>query len=137
MSRIKFLSMFLLLALLLSAGPGVTLAQEPPPQERTADGVQPLGSWGWTYASRWETPWVEGRWHKLAVWTHPYGRRQQYLGSGGYQDTCSSPHGCIDQWTWWLQSPESKLGVPFSWWLSPLKFDRRNIGNYLAECYFD
>lgn len=138
MRKAKFFLMFLLIVLLLNAVPGVTLAQKPgPPQKHTADGVQPLGSWGWMNASRWETPWEGGRPHKLAVWTAPWCRRQQYLGPGGYQDTCSSPHGCIDQWSWWLLSPESKLGVPFSWWLVPWKPERRNIGNYLAECYFE
>lgn len=136
MYKVKFPLIFLLLAVLLSARPGETLAQEPPPpQVRTA--VQPFGSWGWMYSSRWEFPWEGGRPHVLAVWTAPWCRRQQYLGPGGYQDTCSSPHGCIDQWTGWLLSPESKLGVPSSWWADPRKLERKNIRNYLAECYFE
>lgn len=138
MSKLKLIPVLALLALALSTVPGVTLAQEPPPpQVRTMGSVQPLGSWGWMYGSRWEDAWSGGRPHILAVWTAPWCRRQQYLGPGGYQDTCSSPHGCIDQWTWWLQYPESKLGVPLSWWAVPWKWERRNIHNYLAECYFE
>jgi len=57
MRKVKWVLLLLLLALLLSDRPGVTLAQEPlPPQVHTADGVQPLGAWRWMYGSRWEFP---------------------------------------------------------------------------------
>jgi hypothetical protein len=117
MRRIRLFSVFVLLALFLSVRPGVMLAQEPPlPRERATDGVQPLASFRWAGASRWENPWVGGQPHKLAVWTAPHCRLQEYRGPGGYADTCSSSHGCINLWSWWLLSPESKLGVPLSWW---------------------
>lgn len=106
--KVKLVSMIVLLALLLSAVSSVALAQEPPPP---VPDVHPLA--GWFTASRWETPWVGGRPHKLAVWTHSYCGSQQYNGPGGYGDTCSSSHGCIDRWTWWIYYPEAKLGVPF------------------------
>jgi hypothetical protein len=95
---------------------------------------QPLW-WARVYADQWEDVWSGGRPHKLAVWLLPYCHQQQYHGSGGYADTCSSSHGCIDQWTWWLRSPVSKLGVPYSWWIDPFKPDRRNIRNYSAVCW--
>jgi hypothetical protein len=41
MRRIKFLSAFVLLALLLSAWPGMALAQEPPPEVQLDEGKEP------------------------------------------------------------------------------------------------
>lgn len=138
MQKVKFVWTFVLLVLLLGAELGTVVAQAPLlPQQRAGDGIQPTGWWSQHLASRWETPWEGGRWHKLAVWTATQCYGQEYLGPGGYQDTCSSPHGCIDQWTWWLLYPESKLGVPLSWWLAPLKPGRRTISNYRATCWID
>lgn len=93
--------------------------------------------WARIFGSHWEYPFVNYRPHVLAVWTRPRCYGQQFHGSGGYQDTCSSGHGCIDQWTWWTRSPQSKLGVPGSGWLVPWRTDRRAISNYSAACWFD
>jgi len=41
--------------------------------------------------------------HVLAVWTFPYGHDPHFHGAGGDATTCSSNHGCISNWTWWLQ----------------------------------
>jgi|GEM_PF-4853337 len=42
MSRIKFVSVFVLVALLLSVMPGATLAKEPPPEPQTPDRFIPV-----------------------------------------------------------------------------------------------
>ncbi len=139
MHRVKFALALMLLTLGLSSESSLAFAEESPPLHPTvepnsstySDPPQPLW-WGRAYADHWEFPIVGGRPHVLAVWTLPYCHEQQYHGPGGYQDTCSSSHGCIDQWTWWLQFPQSKLGVPFSWWIYP---PRQNIGNYSARCW--
>lgn len=124
MRKAKLLSIAVLLALLLGPASGMALAQKPPPQPTW---------WGRVIATRWEDAWSGGRLHKLTVWNLPFCHSQEYLGPGGYADTCSSNHGCIDQWTWWLRTPESKLGVPYLWWL--FKPERRNINNYRATCW--
>lgn len=141
MRKVKIVSVFVLLAVLLSAGSGMALAQEPPPASSNVASTiarqeppQPL-SWARLGGDHWEFPWSGGRLHRLAVWSFPYCYGQQYHGPGGYQDTCSSSHGCIDQWTWWLTYPESKLGVPFGWAAVLWKRGRRNINNYSAVCW--
>jgi hypothetical protein len=127
--------MLTVLALMLNLGLSVALAQEPwPPEKSAQDGIEPTW-WGHVLASRWEPGWVGWDPHLLAVWTFPYCHQQEYLGPGGYQDTCSSSHGCIGNWTWWLTYPESKLGVPRSWWI--LNPARWNISNYRARCWIN
>ena len=143
MRKVKFVSVFVLLALLLSAGPSTALAQEPPPVDSPAlthvqgkepeGGIGPLGLWMYTNPSRWEYPFVGGRWHVLGVWSGRSGYGQAYTGPGGYSDTCSSSHGCIDTWTWWLTYPESKLGIPFTWYWG--SSNRRVLENYWAWNY--
>lgn len=140
MRKSKLVLLFMLLVLLLSVGPGAVLAQEPPPVDSTvAPELSPQQSppqplwWARIRANHWEFPWSDWRPHVLAVWNFPYCHDQQYHGPGGYADTCSSSHGCIDQWTWWLKDPQSKLGVPGSWWLG--KPERRDIYNYSAVCW--
>ncbi|HIK25060.1 MAG TPA: hypothetical protein IGP91_04455 [Thermosynechococcus sp. M46_R2017_013] len=44
MRKLKLIPVFALLALVLSAIPDLTVAQEPPPQESAAEGVQPSGN---------------------------------------------------------------------------------------------
>ncbi len=142
MHKGKFVLALVLLVLPLSGGGSLAFAEDPDhirpmivlnPSPRP-DPPQPLW-WGRVYADHWEFP-IEGlRPHVLAVWTLPYCHQQQYHGPGGYADTCSSSHGCIDQWTWWLRYPQSKLGVPSSWWSSLFHPERRNIRNYSALCW--
>jgi hypothetical protein len=158
MRKAKFVLIFVLLALLLSAGPGAVMAQEPTPpvpdaalaqepppvssptptyaQGEDPEGeIGPLGLWMYTNPSRWEFPVVGGRPHCLGVWTGRSGYGQAYTGPGGYGDTCSSSHGCIDTWTWWLTYPESKLGIPFIWRSVPWETGRRKLENYWAWNY--
>ncbi len=105
----------------------------------TSDAQEPLEPlwWATLLGDRWEFPWEDGRWHRLTVWSFPFCHGQQYHGPGGYQDTCESHHGCIDAWTWWLLSPESKLGVSWLWSLCPLHPGRRQISSYSAVCWVD
>lgn len=106
----------------------------PTPRPPLTPEPQPLW-WARISASRWEFPWADWRPHVLAVWNAPHCHSPQYHGPGGYADTCSSSHGCIDQWTWWIRYPESKLGVPGSWWI--MRWERRNINNYSAVCWIN
>lgn len=58
--------------------------------------ISPKALWVYTNPYKWEYPWSGGRPHVLAVWSGMYGYGQAYTGPGGYNDTCSSSHGCID-----------------------------------------
>ncbi len=124
MRKLKLVSLFVLLALLLSAAPAA-IAQQPanrpgPPQPQW---------WATTHPYRWE--YVEGG-HWLAVWGGTDGYDQHYV-PGDWQ-TCFSGYGCIDSWTWWLKYPESKLGVPSTWrstWPGAT-----NLNNYIATCWY-
>ena len=132
MRRVKFMSVFVLLALLLSALPGAALAQEPPPVGPYANGPappQPAGWWERNRPYRWE--YVEGG-HWLAVWNGYWCSDQHYL-PGDWQ-TCPSGHGCIGSWTWWIRYPESKLGVPSHW--RSIWPGAKDLGNYEAYGYF-
>ncbi|MCX2728379.1 hypothetical protein OO015_12850 [Thermomicrobium sp. 4228-Ro] len=93
--------------------------------------------WARIRGDHWEFPFVDYRPHVLAIWSRPSCYSPQFHGSAGNQDTCSSGHGCIGQWTWWMRAPQSKLGVPGRWWVTPWRADRRNISNYSAVCWFD
>ncbi len=74
-------------------------------------------------------------WHVLAVWTFPYGHDPHFHGAGGDATTCNSNHGCISEWTWWLQVPESKLGVPKQWWVTNFQNGSGSPSNYSATVW--
>lgn len=76
-----------------------------------------------------------GNCHHLATWTRPYGNNPHYTGSGGDSATCASSHGCISQWTWWLRTPESRLGVPKSFYF--IGIGPMTISNYIASVWYD
>jgi hypothetical protein len=117
MNRIKILSIFVLVVLLLSASLSTALSQEP------------KGWWATTNPYRWE--YVEGG-HWLAVWSGTHGYDQHFV-PGDWQ-TCFSGYGCIDSWTWWLLYPESKLGVPSTW--RSVWPGAKNLNNYIATCWY-
>lgn len=73
--------------------------------------------------------------HFLAVWNLGSGNNQHYIGPGGDAATCSSSHGCIGSWTWWMNPTygPSKLGIPKTFLL--LNPDRRNGLNYQANVW--
>lgn len=73
--------------------------------------------------------------HFLAVWNLGNGNNQHYIGPGGDAATCSSSHGCIGSWTWWMNPlyGPSKLGVPKTFLL--LDPDRWNGSNYQADVW--
>lgn len=73
--------------------------------------------------------------HHLATWIRPYGNSAHFVGSGGDASTCSSSHGCISQWTWWLQTPESRLGVPKSFYF--VGSGAMVASNYTASVWYD
>lgn len=73
--------------------------------------------------------------HHLATWTRPYGNSPHYIGSGGDNATCGSNHGCISQWTWWLLTPESRLGVPKSFYFTGI--GPMTASNYTASVWYD
>lgn len=78
--------------------------------------------------------------HHLATWTRPYGNSPHYLGSGGDSATCWSNHGCISQWSWWLTTPESRLGVPKTFYFLGswgVGGGGNNINNYSASVWYD
>lgn len=133
MRRIKFLSVLVLLALLLSTVPGAVLAQDPPPVSSLVGRPtppQPEGFWGTAYAYRWE--YVNGG-HWLAVWRLWWCYDPHFV-PGDWQ-TCGSGYGCISSWTWWLQYPESKLGVPSHW--RSIWPGADEISNYIATGYLN
>jgi len=133
MRRIKFLSVLVLLVLLLGTGPGTAMAQNPPLIDSPAGGFappQPEGFWGTAHPYRWE--YVEGG-HWLAVWRLWWCYDQHFV-PGDWQ-TCYSGYGCIDQWTWWLSYPESKLGVPSTW--RSIHPGAQILSNYIATGYFN
>lgn len=133
MRKVKIVSVFALLALFLSIGASAIQAQEPPPITPTATKPRPSGPqplwWATTHPYRWENP-SPGEW--LAVWGGSDGHDQHYV-PGDWQ-TCASGHGCIDSWTWWLQYPESKLGVPSHW--RSIWPGAKNLNNYIATCWY-
>jgi hypothetical protein len=128
MRKWRFVLGFIMVALVLSSAPGTTLAQEPtPPDSKNTLRV------GWFRGSRWGWEYTP-RPHRMAIWTQSYCGNQEYLGPGGYHDTCSSSHGCIDTWSWWSPSPDAKLGIPLTWWGDPRHIERTHINNYRAYC---
>lgn len=132
MRKVKLVSLFVLLALLLSAETGVLLAQGPPPVTPSPNKLSPSGPqplwWGTVYAYNWENP-SPGEW--LAVWRWAEGHDQHYV-PGDWQ-TCGSGYGCIGSWTWWETYPKSKLGVPSHW--RSIWPGAKNISNYTALCW--
>jgi hypothetical protein len=72
--------------------------------------------------------------HHLAAWDYPYGYDQKYYGTGGYNTTCnfSGSNGCIDKWTWWLKVPESRLGVPKTFYFTAVWSGSMEAYNYAA-----
>jgi hypothetical protein len=95
--------------------------------------VQPLGYWVNAHSYRWEEVNDNGDTHWLAVWRLWWCYDQQFVP--GYLLTCWSGWECIDNWTWWLHHPESKLGVPSTW--RGIQPGAQNLSNYLATGYFD
>lgn len=75
--------------------------------------------------------------HHLATWTRPYGNGPHFVGSGGDAATCNSNHGCISQWTWWLLTPESRLGVPKSFYFPYVLSGSMVASNYTASVWYD
>ena len=80
---------------------------------------------------------IANRWHILAVWSLPKGHSPHFLGKGGDATTCPSNHGCISRWVWWLQEPQSKLGIPKGWWATNIHNGSANPRNYSATVWFD
>ena len=90
---------------------------------------QPQGWWSTAHPYRWE--YVKGG-HWLAVWACTHAYNQHYV-PGDWQ-TWQPRYNTIPHWTWWLQYPEAKLGVPSHWrgWWPGAK----HLDNYVATCYF-
>lgn len=126
--RLLFVVVFVVMAV-VAITPGY--AQDKGP----GGAIEPQGWWAYNNPYKWEYPFEGGRWHVLGVWSGSNGYGQEYTGPGGYDDTCSSNHGCIDNWTWWSLNPESKLGIPFTWFWDPGKPERRIGSNYWAWNY--
>jgi hypothetical protein len=78
----------------------------------------------------------DGETHYLATWPWPHGNNPHYLGYGGDAATCVPTHGCINQWTWWLTSPESRPGVP-KFFLITNWPPGNTISNYSATVWMD
>jgi len=77
--------------------------------------------------------------HHLAVWGYPHGHNQHYQGLGGDALTCKlgGEHGCISNWTWWLQVPESRLGIPKTFYFGAAWSGSMNAHNYSATVWVD
>ena len=99
--------------------------------------AEPQGFWTYTSPYTWEYPVVDGRPHVLGVGSGQQGYGQTYNGPGGFNDTCPSRHGCIDQWSWWQIHPQSKLGIPSAWFWDITKPARREGSNYKAWNYLN
>ncbi len=127
MRNVKLILVFILLALLLSVIPAARAWELFSPPSPTY--------WISARADHWETVYVNGEEHKLAVWNEPYGFDPHFHGPGGDMVTCCSTHGCIWNWTWWLRYPQSKLGVPKSFLICGFFFDSQNISNYSATVW--
>jgi len=74
-------------------------------------------------------------WHVLGVWQFPHGNSPHFHGTGGDATTCSSSHGCISSWTWWLTTPQSKLGIPKGWWATNFNNGSGSPSNYSATVW--
>lgn len=76
-------------------------------------------------------------WHVLAVWDHPQGHDPHFHGAGGDATTCvnNGGHGCINEWVWWLREPNSKLGVPKTWYSTNFHNGSNNANNYSATVW--
>jgi hypothetical protein len=125
----KIIFILLVLALqLLGIGTKAALAAGPqpfaPPKPEWWAGFTPY---------RWEHVIDQKGDHWLAVWGEIQCYDQHYT-PGDWQ-TCDSGYGCISNWTWWLQTPESKLGVPSTW--RSIWPGAQDLNNYTATCYFN
>jgi len=83
------------------------------------------------------TQWTRSGTHYLAEWNAPNAYGPQFLGTGGFNTTCSysGSNGCIDQWTWWLKYPISRLGVPKTFLLTAAWAGANDIENYSATVW--
>lgn len=133
----KFISMFMLLAMLLSIGP-VTSSQSPP---------EPLGYWvthtAYKVAKTFQDPPLF--WHFGAWFSGMNCYNQHYLGPGGDSATCTYPncgdHCCISTWDWWGDY-HAVLLLPHCWLYSTAcitgKISARwEPNNYQATCYMN
>ena len=77
--------------------------------------------------------------HHLAVWDYSHGHNQHYHGLGGDALTCQlgGEHGCISNWTWWLRVPESRLGVPKTFYFGAVWSGSMDAHNYSATVWVD
>jgi len=129
LGKIRY-AIYLLLVLSMLAMPMVPVFAQSPLNNNTHEArvgapPQPQGWWGTANPYRWE--YVEGG-HWLAVWACTHAYNQHYI-PGDWQ-TCASGYGCISNWTWWMQYPEAKLGVPSHW--RSLWLGAQNLNNYIA-----
>ncbi len=121
MRKVKFVSMFVLLALLMSAGPGVALAQ-------------PLQGWITTTAydvgySHWD-----GGPHYAAFFSGDHGKNQHFLGTGG--DAATAPYsGGIAAWDWYPPTWQSRLLLPKTWLVAEAWRGAWVADNYLATVF--
>ncbi len=75
--------------------------------------------------------------HHLAAWDYTYGHNSHYHGTGGDWLTCQlgGEHGCISGWTWWLQYPESRLGIPKTFCFGAIPSGSMDANNYSATVW--
>lgn len=146
MSELKLVSVFALVALLLSATSGAAMAQETRPDSSELEGIgvstraaqdleidgppQPLAGWVrlQAYSVAIAYWWWDGP-HWGAWFSGDHGRDQHYLGPGG--DAATAPYsGGIANWDWWGNSL-SVLMLPRTW-LVVGGSEARTADNYSA-----
>lgn len=75
--------------------------------------------------------------HHLVTWNLPQGNNPHYHGTGGDNATCLTTHGCIGNWAWWLQNPQSRLGVPKTFYFPQSWGGAQNANSYSASVWLN
>ncbi len=77
--------------------------------------------------------------HHLVTWNYTYGNDPHYIGDGGDGLTCllNGGHGCISEWSWWLLYPQSRLGVPKTFYFGAAAGGAMESWFYTATVWFN